>query len=48
MYYHSQKLCASPDYIMNLKRMRCVLRRLWFFHFHVPQIDGTLASASTP
>ena len=28
-------LSARPDDIMNLKRLRRVLRRLWFFHFHV-------------
>ena len=35
MYYHGQKLCAPWDDIMNLKRLRRVLWRLWFFHFHV-------------
>ena len=35
VYYHGQKLCGSPEDIMNLKRLRRVLRRLWFFHFHI-------------
>ena len=32
---HGQKLFAPPDDVMNLRRLRQVLRRLWFFHFHV-------------
>ena len=35
IYYHGQKLCAPPDNITNLKQLRRVLRRLWFFHFHI-------------
>jgi hypothetical protein len=34
-YYHGQKLCSPPDDIMNQKRLRRVLWRLWFFHFHI-------------
>ena len=29
------KNCAPLDDIMNLKQLHWVLRRLWFFHFHV-------------
>ena len=28
-------MCAPPDDIMNHKRLCRVLRRLWFFHFHI-------------
>ena len=30
-----QKLCVPPDDIMNLQRLCQVLKRLWFFHFHI-------------
>ena len=35
IYYLGQKLFAPPVDIMNLKRLCRVLRRLWFFHFHI-------------
>ena len=35
IYYHGEKLCAPPDDIMNLKRLRRVLQRIWFLHFHI-------------
>ena len=35
IYYHVENRCVPPDDIMNLKRLRRVLRRLWFFHLHI-------------
>ena len=37
-----QKLCEPPDDILNLKRLRRVLRRLWFFHVHINLNHGTM------